>query len=195
VSVQARPQDYAAAIYDLALEPWLRNLESVQKVVKSDAALRADLAGTGLSAREKLDRLSQALPAVVTGEVRKFLGTLLEAGQIDQLDTILLELDRLARRRPDARRDPKESSPSRRHPRRRRRRKKKGGKWSKGKGGCSLLAVILGFWPVLSSLTSDRAACFLKNPTLSNDPGFPDRSGNGQNLRVDRAVSRNRLNC
>jgi F-type H+-transporting ATPase subunit delta len=101
VSVQARPQDYAAAIYDLALEPWLRNLESVQKVVKSDAALRADLAGTGLSAREKLDRLSQALPAVVTGEVRKFLGTLLEAGQIDQLDTILLELDRLARRRPE----------------------------------------------------------------------------------------------
>ena len=103
MSVQARPQDYAAAIHDLALEPWLQNLGEVQKVVKSDAALRADLDAAGLSTREKLERLSQAMPAVVTGEIRKFLGTLLEAGQIDQLDTILIELDRLAQRRPEQR--------------------------------------------------------------------------------------------
>jgi F-type H+-transporting ATPase subunit delta len=101
VSVQARPQDYAAAIYDLALEPWLQHLGKIQKVVKGDASLRADLDDTGLSTREKLERLSQAMPAAVTGEIRKFLGTLLEAGQIDQLDTILLELDRLAQRRPE----------------------------------------------------------------------------------------------
>ena len=99
MSVQARPKDYAAAIYDLALEPWLQRLGSVQKAVKSDAALRADLDGTGLSTQEKLDRLSQALPAVVSGEVRKFLGTLLEAGQLGQLDAILVELERLAQRR------------------------------------------------------------------------------------------------
>jgi F-type H+-transporting ATPase subunit delta len=104
VSVQARPKDYAAAIHDLALEPWLRNLGTIQKAVKSDAALRAALDDAGLSAGEKLGRLSQAMPDVVTGEIRKFLGTLLEAGQIDQLDTILLELDRLARRRPERRR-------------------------------------------------------------------------------------------
>jgi F-type H+-transporting ATPase subunit delta len=100
VSVQARPQDYAAAIYDLALEPWLQNLGTIQKAVKSDAALRAGLDDAGLSTGEKLERLSEAMPGVVTGEIRKFLGTLLEAGQIDQLDTILLELDRIARRRP-----------------------------------------------------------------------------------------------
>ena len=37
----------------------------------------------------------------MTVEVRKFLGTLLEAGQLDQLDTILAEFDRLVRRRPE----------------------------------------------------------------------------------------------
>ena len=101
MSVQGRPQDYAAAIYDLALEPWLKHLSSVQKVVKGDAALRDDLHAPGLSTRDKLDRLSQAMPVEVSGEIRKFLGTLLEAGQIDQLDDILLELDRLAQRRPE----------------------------------------------------------------------------------------------
>jgi F-type H+-transporting ATPase subunit delta len=101
VSVQARPQDYAAAVYDLALEPWLKQLGGIQRVVKGDAALRDELHAPGLSTREKLDRLSQAMPAEVTGEIRKFLGTLLEAGQIDQLDAILLELKRLAQRRPE----------------------------------------------------------------------------------------------
>jgi F-type H+-transporting ATPase subunit delta len=101
VSAQARPQDYAAAIYDLALEPWLKHLGSIQKVVKGDAALRDDLHAPGLSTRDKLDRLSQAMPVEVSGEIRKFLGTLLEAGQIDQLDAILLELDRLVQRRPE----------------------------------------------------------------------------------------------
>ncbi len=100
MSVQGRPQDYAAAIYDLALEPWLQRLASIEKAVKSDAALRANLDDTGLSARQKLDRLSQAMPTEVSGEIRKFLGTLLEAGQFDQLGAILLELERLVQRVP-----------------------------------------------------------------------------------------------
>ena len=64
MSVQARPQDYAAAIYDLALEPWLQQLGKTQEVLKGDAALRSDLDDAGLSTREKLERLSQALPEV-----------------------------------------------------------------------------------------------------------------------------------
>jgi F-type H+-transporting ATPase subunit delta len=101
VSVQARPKDYAVAIYDLALEPWLRHLGNIQQALKTDAALRADLYSTGLSTRQKLERLAQVLPADVSGETRKFLGTLLEAGQLDQLNAIMLELDRLVRRRPE----------------------------------------------------------------------------------------------
>jgi len=100
VSAQARPKDYAAAIYDLALEPWLTRLGNVEQALR-DAALRAALADPALSTGAKLDRLNQALPAGLTGEMRKFIGTLLEAGQLEQLGAILIEFDRLARRRPE----------------------------------------------------------------------------------------------
>jgi F-type H+-transporting ATPase subunit delta len=101
VSVQARPQDYAAAIYDLAIEPWLKQLGTVQRVLRRDAALRTALQDPRSSTRDKLTRLSQAVPEGLAADVRKFLGTLLEAGQLDQLDGILLEFDRLVRRRPE----------------------------------------------------------------------------------------------
>ncbi len=101
MSAQARPKDYAAAIYDLALEPWLAHLGNVEQALKDDPALRAALGEPELSTGAKLDRLSEALPAGLTGEMRKFLGTLLEAGQLEQLSAILIEFDRLARRRPE----------------------------------------------------------------------------------------------
>ncbi len=101
MSVQARPKDYAAAIYDLALEPWLNQLGDVQQALRDNAALRGALDDPGLSTGAKLEQLNKALPEGLTGEMRKFLGTLLEAGQLDQLSAILLEFDRLARRRPE----------------------------------------------------------------------------------------------
>ncbi len=101
MSVQARPQDYAAAIYDLAFEPWLQQLGNVQGVLRRDAALRTALDDPRTSARDKLQTLGQAVPGGLTVEVRKFLGTLLEAGGLDQLDMILVEFDRLVRRRPE----------------------------------------------------------------------------------------------
>ena len=99
MSAQARPQDYAAAIYDLAFEPWLRQLGNVQRVLRRDATLRMALDDTKTSAADKLKILSQAVPEGLTAEVRRFLGTLLEAGQLGQLDAILAEFDRLVRRR------------------------------------------------------------------------------------------------
>jgi F-type H+-transporting ATPase subunit delta len=101
VSIQARPQDYAAAIYDLAFEPWLRQLGNVQRVLRKDAALRASLGDPKVPAQDRLQSLSQAVPEGLTADVRKFLGTLLEAGELDQLDAILAEFDRLVRRRPE----------------------------------------------------------------------------------------------
>jgi F-type H+-transporting ATPase subunit delta len=99
VSAQARPQDYAAAIYDLAFEPWLRQLSNVQKALRRDTSLRVALDDAKTSASDKLRMLSQAVPEGLTAEVRRFLGTLLEAGQFGQLDAILEEFDRLVRRR------------------------------------------------------------------------------------------------
>jgi F-type H+-transporting ATPase subunit delta len=85
-------------IYDLAFEPWTRQLGSVQKALEKDAALRASLHDIALATQDKLRLLSEALPGGLNGEVRKFLGTLIGAGQLDQLDAILLEFDRLVRR-------------------------------------------------------------------------------------------------
>lgn len=101
MSIQARPQDYAAAIYDLAFEPWLRQLGNVQRVLRRDAALRATLDEAKVPAQDRLQSLSQAVPEGLTADVRKFVGTLLEAGQLDQLDAILVEFDRMVRRRPE----------------------------------------------------------------------------------------------
>jgi F-type H+-transporting ATPase subunit delta len=101
VSVQARPQDFAAAIYDLAFEPWTRQLGNVLKTLRRDAALRTALADPKSSTQDKLMRLGQAVPEGLSADVRKFLGTLLETGQLDQLDTILVEFERLVRRRPE----------------------------------------------------------------------------------------------
>jgi F-type H+-transporting ATPase subunit delta len=101
VSVQAQPKDYAKAIYDLALEAWAQQLGNVQQVLESNTALRTDLEDASVDVRDRLNRLQQATPGGLSGGVRKFLGTLLEAGQLDQLDAILVEFEQLARRKPE----------------------------------------------------------------------------------------------
>ena len=101
MSVQARPQDYAAAFYDLAFETWTRQLSDVQEAVKKDPSLRAVLDDPRQATPAKLALLAQAMPSGLREEVRKFLGTLLEAGQLGQLDAILAEFERLVRRRPE----------------------------------------------------------------------------------------------
>jgi F-type H+-transporting ATPase subunit delta len=101
VSAQARPQDYAKAIYDLALEVWTRQLEDIQRALNQDAGLRVALEDTTIAVSERLKRLDRIVPEGMSEGVRKFLGTLLEAGQIDELDSILVELDRLAHHQPE----------------------------------------------------------------------------------------------
>jgi F-type H+-transporting ATPase subunit delta len=100
VSAQAQPRHFAQAIYDLALETWTRQLGDVQKALKRDADLRAALSDTGAGPSQRLQLLEQAIAGGLDPHVHKFVGTLLEAGQLDQLDTILAELDRLVRRGP-----------------------------------------------------------------------------------------------
>jgi F-type H+-transporting ATPase subunit delta len=103
VSVQARPQEYAAAIYDLALESWSSQLKAVQGALKSNDALRATLDDAGTSTRDKLEALDRSLPGGLSRDVRRFVGTLIEAGQLDQLGAILVEFGRLSQRQPERR--------------------------------------------------------------------------------------------
>lgn len=99
MSVQARPKEYAAALYDLAFEAWIRQLGSVDQALNRDPSLRAAITDPTRSTQEKLALLAQAVSAEFPPDVRSFLGTLIEGGQLDQLDTILAEFERLVHRR------------------------------------------------------------------------------------------------
>jgi F-type H+-transporting ATPase subunit delta len=101
VSAQADPKEYAAAIYELAFEPWTRQLGNVDTALKKDPILRSAIQDPKTSARDKLQRLGQSVPGGLDPDVRKFLGTLLETGQVDQLSAILVEFEDLVRRRPE----------------------------------------------------------------------------------------------
>jgi F-type H+-transporting ATPase subunit delta len=103
VSTQARPKDYAEALYELILEEKSEQLAHVQRALKADAALTAAMSDPATSTQDKLDMLGRALPKGLTGDMRKFLGTLLETGQLDELSDILVEFSRLSRRRPERR--------------------------------------------------------------------------------------------
>jgi F-type H+-transporting ATPase subunit delta len=103
VSTQPRPKDYAQAIYELAIQSWSRQLEAVQKALETDASLRAALSDSSIPVRENLKRLSEVVPEGLDDQVRKFMGTLLESGQLDQLGAITVEFDRLAQRRAERR--------------------------------------------------------------------------------------------
>jgi F-type H+-transporting ATPase subunit delta len=101
VSAQADPKEYATAIYELAFEPWTRQLGSVDSTLKKDPLLRSAMHDPRTSAQDKLQSLGQAVPDGLDPDVRKFLGTLLETGQIGQLSAILAEFEELVRRRPE----------------------------------------------------------------------------------------------
>jgi F-type H+-transporting ATPase subunit delta len=99
VSIQARPQDYAKALYDLAFDSWNQQLAGVQKALKSDPSLRETVNDPAGSTQQKLDAMGQALLTGLSGQVRSFLGTLIESGHLEQLDAIVHEFDRLVCRR------------------------------------------------------------------------------------------------
>ena len=99
MSVQARPKEYAAALYDLAFETWTQQLGAAEQALKRDPSLRAAVVDPARSAPVKLQELARAAGVEFHPDVRSFLGTLLEAGQLDQLGAILAEFERLVRRR------------------------------------------------------------------------------------------------
>jgi F-type H+-transporting ATPase subunit delta len=101
VSAKARPQDYARAVYELALEAWTQQLAAVQEALATDRALSAAVNDPGTGVDEKLELLGTAAPGGLREKVRKFIGTLIEEGQLDQLEGILVELDRLVQRHPE----------------------------------------------------------------------------------------------
>lgn len=67
--------------------------------MKADPSLHSALSDPARTSVDKLALLQDSLPSRLEPSVRGFLGTLLEAGQFEQLEAILLEFDRLVQRR------------------------------------------------------------------------------------------------
>ena len=103
MSTQAQPHEYAKAIYDLALETWTRQLRATQAALAKDQALQAAVTNPATDVHSRLATLSDAVPGGLSADVRRFFGTLLEGGQVDQLDAIVDEFERLARSAPERR--------------------------------------------------------------------------------------------
>jgi F-type H+-transporting ATPase subunit delta len=103
VSAKARPQDYARAVYELALEAWIQQLTAVQEALAQDGALAAAANDTRMGVDERLALVGAATAGGLHGKVRQFIGALIQEAQLGQLEGILVELDRLVQRRPERR--------------------------------------------------------------------------------------------
>jgi F-type H+-transporting ATPase subunit delta len=101
VSVQARAQDYAAAIYELAFEPWTRQLRAVQEALITNVALRSAMDDPTTPTQDKVEMLNRVVPSGFSAATRRFVGTLLDAGQLGQLPAILAEFEGMVRRHPE----------------------------------------------------------------------------------------------
>ncbi len=104
MTAHAEPQDYARAIFDLALDGWLRQLRDVKAALTASAALTSAAADASLPVSHRLRLLeTAAAPGGLSQGVRNTLGTLLDSGQIGMLGSILAELEQLAKPRAERR--------------------------------------------------------------------------------------------
>ena len=96
MSAHAQPQDYARAIFDLALEDWTGQLRGIQKALTASSTLRAAAGDGTVPVLQRLQVLEAAAGGLNEG-VRRVLGTLLDAGQMGLLGPILAEMEQIAR--------------------------------------------------------------------------------------------------
>ena len=100
MSQKSLAQEYAQAVYALALEDWQKSLLAVQeKLAGSPEALSqlSDMQTPFAKRQEQLDRL---LPDDLPEHVRNFFYTLLKNGDLSLLADVAKHLTRLARRGP-----------------------------------------------------------------------------------------------
>ena len=96
------PRKYAQAIYEAALEEWLRQLSEVRQALAAHPEARERiLADAPFAERQKA--LEEILPEGIQKGVRNFLLVLLKEGHLDLLDEIIIEFEHIVRRGPEAR--------------------------------------------------------------------------------------------
>ena len=93
-------QEYARAIYALALESWQKALLAVQEKLDGSPDLVAQLADPQQPFADRQSKIDSLLPADVPGSMRNFLYTLLQNGHLNMLSEIATGLTRLATKGP-----------------------------------------------------------------------------------------------
>lgn len=98
MSKKSTSQEYASAVYALALEGWQKDLQTVQDKLTPD--LLAKLANTATSFADRQKVLDKALPKGLSNQATNFLYTLLKNGDIGLLGEVATNLTRLATKGP-----------------------------------------------------------------------------------------------
>jgi F-type H+-transporting ATPase subunit delta len=92
---------YAKAVYESALQGWLKHLSAARVALEKNGAMRER--ATSDQAAERLAVAAAITPPEAPQEVRNFLSLLADKGHLDLLDDIIADLGRLMRKGPEAR--------------------------------------------------------------------------------------------
>lgn len=102
MKAQELSQKYAAAVFSLALEKWLKPLHVIQNRLAQDSQLVSRLQDTNRPFSGRQKSLDDIIPADSDQSVRNFLYTLLENGDIGLLANVLENLEQMSRSGPQA---------------------------------------------------------------------------------------------
>lgn len=102
MSQKSLSQEYAQAIYALALEGWQQKLIAVQETLAASPDLLAQLNNTRTAFAKRQEALDGILPADLSEQMRNFFYTLLKQGDLELLADIAASLTRLATKGPRA---------------------------------------------------------------------------------------------
>lgn len=103
MTVKRRSQEYARAIYELALETWIEQLNLLNEALVQTPSLRQALSDPAATPAALRKRLEEAVAEPLSPQVVSFGLLLGQDGQLGQLNEILMDLDRLVRHGPQVR--------------------------------------------------------------------------------------------
>jgi F-type H+-transporting ATPase subunit delta len=97
VKAQELSRKYAIAVFSLALEKWLADLNAVNGELASNLALAKKLQNADRPFSERHKELDTVIPRDSSQEVRNLLYTMLRDGDISLLGNVIAELERMTR--------------------------------------------------------------------------------------------------
>ena len=100
MSQKSRSQEYARAVYELALEGWQKDLQAIQEKLSASPDLMKQLQDAGIDFATRQKALDGILPEDLSTQRRNFFYTLLKNGHLDIVQEIGANLTRLATKGP-----------------------------------------------------------------------------------------------